>query len=285
MNGCASARLLCAVCAPVRGPTRSVAPGPNSSSADSPDSGAVYRAACRSTTEPPIEKPTVTIRRCPSDRAQATAAARSSTSRSPTVDRPPDLPCPRKENVITAARWANTAAARSSAGRSAEPVKPCARTTAGPSGAPPPAPPEPAVHGVYTASIRTPSPVSNVVRRGTGVIEGTEELGKPPSDTELMWAILLRRGSGQSSPRVLLCFPSVVTATFRQAQRSPGAGPHSKNRMTAVAGDGRTGVRSTAAYSPGSDPGVPLSQGTRRTDVMGELNVHDRPTTQAGGRR
>ncbi|EFE75698.1 hypothetical protein SSIG_03255 [Streptomyces filamentosus NRRL 11379] len=44
-------------------------------------------------------------------------------------------------------------------------------------------------------------------------------------------------------------------------------------------------VRSSAAYSPGSDPGVPLSQGTRRTDVMGERTVqHDRPN-QAGGRR
>ncbi len=50
-------------------------------------------------------------------------------------------------------------------------------------------------------------------------------------------------------------------------------------------GERRTGVRSSAAYSPGPRPGVPLSQGTRRTDVMGERTVHDRPTTQAGGRR
>ncbi|WP_434100001.1 hypothetical protein, partial [Streptomyces lydicus] len=49
------------VCAPVRSPC---APRP-------------YRAACRSTTEPPMEKPTVAIRRWPGARAQRAAAARS----------------------------------------------------------------------------------------------------------------------------------------------------------------------------------------------------------------
>lgn len=51
-----------------------------------------YSAACRSTTEPPMEKPTVTTRAWPNSRAHATAAARSSTSRSPTVERPPEAP-------------------------------------------------------------------------------------------------------------------------------------------------------------------------------------------------
>ncbi|CAM5739171.1 hypothetical protein SMICM304S_09731 [Streptomyces microflavus] len=229
-----------------------------------------------------MENPTVTTRTCPRVRAQATAAARSSTSRSPTVERPPDRPWPRNENVITAARWENTRAARRTAGRSTEPVNPCATTIAGVSATASPGPlpraPKPAVHGSYTASTGTPSSVSNVAYRWFGVSKGTEELRNGPSDTELMWAILLRRGSGQCSPRVLLCFPGVVTETFQQAQRSQGAGPHRNNRMT-------HDVRSSAAYSPGSDPGVPLSQGTRRTDVMGERTVHNDRPNQAGGRR
>ncbi|RLV68311.1 hypothetical protein STAN_3835 [Streptomyces sp. CBMAI 2042] len=176
-----------------------------------------------------MENPTVTTRRCPRVRAHATAAARSSTSRSPTVERPPDRPWPRNENVITAARWENTRAARRTAGRSAEPVNPCATTITGVSAvgsarAPADAP-KPAVHGSYTASTGIPSSVSNVANRGTRVSKGTEELGNRPSDAELMWAILLRRGPGQCSPRVLLCFPDVVTQTFREAQRSQGAGP------------------------------------------------------------
>ncbi|GGT46330.1 hypothetical protein GCM10010207_53440 [Streptomyces atratus] len=88
--------------------------------------------------------------------------------------------------MITAARWANTPAARRTAGRSTDPVKACATTIAVLSKDVSAAAPASAVHGSYTASIRTPSSVRNVVRSGPGVIKGTEELGNRPSDTELM---------------------------------------------------------------------------------------------------
>lgn len=113
-----------------------------------------------------MENPTVTTRSCPSSRAHATAAARSSTSRSPTVDRPPDAPCPRKENVTTAPYRASTRATRRMCGRSASPVNPCATTNTG-SGTDRAAPESPSYTTdplSYTESISTPSAVRKNVR-------------------------------------------------------------------------------------------------------------------------
>ena len=53
------------------------------------------RPAWRMTADPPIDQPQVTTRSKPSDRAAATAASTSSTSRSPRVVRPVELPWPR----------------------------------------------------------------------------------------------------------------------------------------------------------------------------------------------
>ncbi|ARZ68577.1 hypothetical protein SMD11_2930 [Streptomyces albireticuli] len=76
------------------------------------------------------------------------------------MDRPPEPPWPRKENVITPAYWANARAARRTAGRSSEPVKPCATTIAGGVPAPVPGP----RYGSYSASIRTSSAVKRASR-------------------------------------------------------------------------------------------------------------------------
>ncbi len=119
-----------------------------------------------------MEKPAVATRAYPRSLARPTAAARSSTSRSPTVERPPERPWPRKEKVTTAACRARTATARRSAGRSTDPVKPCATTIAVSVG--------PAAQGSWRASRRTPSSVRKDIRkvspRGPYVSEETSTL-------------------------------------------------------------------------------------------------------------
>ena len=69
-------------------------------------------AACRSATAAPSENPTVATRAYPAARAQATAASTSSSSRSPTVFRPPERPCPRRSKATTSACSASAAATR-----------------------------------------------------------------------------------------------------------------------------------------------------------------------------
>ena len=125
-----------------------------------------YSAPCRTTTEPPMEKPTVATRSWPAERAQRTTAARSSTSRSPTVEWPPEPPWPRKEKVITAPYCANTCAARRSAGRSTDPLKPWASTIAPGAGR--------AVRLAATARVRL------VRRLDPHPVRGVQ--GRPPAD-------------------------------------------------------------------------------------------------------
>ncbi len=171
-------------------------------------------------------------------RAQATAAATSSTSRSPTVERPPDPPWPRNENVITAARWANTRAARRTAGRSAAPVNPCATTIAGVAAeaaagvaarvpaASPPGAPKPAVHGSYTASTGTPSSVSNVANRGGGVSKGTEEPRNRPSDTGTHVGYSAAKRIRAMQLGRFCALRALLRRRFHKLSGPRGAGPH-----------------------------------------------------------
>jgi hypothetical protein len=69
-------------------------------------------AACRSATAAPSENPTVATRVYPAARAQATAASTSSSSRSPTVFRPSERPCPRRSKASTSACRASAATTR-----------------------------------------------------------------------------------------------------------------------------------------------------------------------------
>src|SRR3954454_17374218 len=114
-------------------------------------------AACRSTTDPPIDQPHVTTSAYPSSRACRTAASRSRISLSPRVDWPLEPPCPRKSNATTPACFDSASTTARTAGRSIEPVKPCATTTAsGRSGSAGP--------GTCRAASRSPACVTRCTR-------------------------------------------------------------------------------------------------------------------------
>lgn len=96
-----------------------------------------------------------------------------------------------------------------------------------------------------------------------------------------MWAILLGRGLGQRSPRVLLCFlkrcirsgkPQVYEAYERIERVAAPSGPSGDSQ-----GRGSRTVGSSAANV--------LAGTEEEPDVMGERTLHDRRTTQAGGAR
>src|SRR5437763_16556605 len=114
-------------------------------------------AACRSTTDPPIDQPHVTTSAYPGSRACRTAASRSRISLSPRVAGPLEPPCPRKSNATAPACFASASTTARTAGRSIAPVKPCATTTAsGRSGSAGP--------GTCRAASRSPSSVASSSR-------------------------------------------------------------------------------------------------------------------------
>lgn len=171
-----------------------------------------------------MEKPTEATAGWPSRRAQRTAASRSQTSRSPTVERPPERPCPRKEKVTTPptpSTRAKISAARRTAGRSRAPVKPCATTIASPPGVAP---------GRYAASIGTRSSAVSTARNPPEMIDGTHDRATADSLTDSMWAILL----GQEDPG------SVAPGSFR-AFRATGAHTSADAHVLAGTEEGRNG--------------------------------------------